>query len=415
MERLSTTPFGQRPVTLGLLKAAARAAEAPALPHIDKWELLRTLCTARDAFGITDREIGVLEGLLSFHPEKMLGGNADMVVFPSNRALAERCHGMAESTLRRHLARLVDAGLILRHDSPNGKRYAARDRDGTVLRAFGFDLRPLLVRAPEIAQAAEAARAASERQRALREAVSLKKRDATKLALYGLQEGHDGPWEDLLASLLLVTRALRRRLSLAELEEQAQEVDNLLAEVLDYVSKAEELSGNDINTERQYQNSNTDSYDSESCLEKSRAADVDAPAPDSSASDSGPSDGPAPTASAPDRPEVPIPLALVLRAIPDALDYAQSPVTRFDDLARLGAFLRGMIGISASAWEDAVDAMGAEIAGITVCCLVQRIGDIRSPGGYLRTLTQQAQIGKYSVSRAVMALIQRPEPTAGKS
>ncbi|WP_108838577.1 helix-turn-helix domain-containing protein [Tateyamaria sp. Alg231-49] len=33
----------------------------------------------------------MLEALLSFHPEKMLGGNADMVVFPSNRALTERC------------------------------------------------------------------------------------------------------------------------------------------------------------------------------------------------------------------------------------------------------------------------------------------------------------------------------------
>ena len=171
-ERLATTPFGQRPVSAGLLKAA----EALTLPHIDKWELLRSLCTARDAFQITDREIGVLEALLSFHREKNLGCNAGMVVFPSNRALTARCHGMAESTLRRHLARLVDAGLILRHDSPNGKRCARRDRDSEVLRAFGFDLRPLLVRAPEIAKAADAARDAVERLCALRECVSLHRR-----------------------------------------------------------------------------------------------------------------------------------------------------------------------------------------------------------------------------------------------
>jgi replication initiation protein RepC len=81
----------------------------------------------------------------------------------------------------------------------------------------------------------------------------------------------------------------------------------------------------------------------------------------------------------------------------------------------LGAFLRGMIGISTSAWDDAVAAMGAQVAGITICCLVQRIDDIRSPGGYLRTLTAQAQDGKYSISRVVMALIQRPEPVGRKS
>jgi replication initiation protein RepC len=400
MERLVTTPFGQRPVTLGLLKAAARANQAPALPHIDKWELLRTLCAARDAFAITDREIGVLEALLSFHPEKLLGGNADMVVFPSNRALADRCHGMAESTLRRHLARLVDVGLILRHDSPNGKRYARRGHDGAVLRAFGFDLRPLLVRAPEIAQAADTARAAAERLRTLRERVSLNKRDAQKLALYGLEAGHDGPWEDLLTDLLVLTRSLRRKLSLAELEEVAKHVQSLLDRTLKYVSNSEEMSGNDVQTGRHCQNSNTDYTDLEPYLEKSRATDVDAQYTQDVADP---------------KPDVPIPFGLVLRAVPEAVQYAQGSVSGFDDLARLGAFLRGMIGISTSAWDDAVAAMGAQVAGITICCLVQRIDDIRSPGGYLRTLTAQAQDGKYSISRVVMALIQRPEPVGRKS
>lgn len=400
MERLSTTPFGQRPVTAGLLKAAARAANAPTLPHIDKWELLRTLCAARDAFQITDREIGVLQALLSFHPDAHLGGNADMVVYPSNRALMDRCHGMAESTLRRHLARLVDAGLILRHDSPNGKRYVRRDMDGAVLRAFGFDLRPLLVRAPEIAQAAEVARAAAARLHALREQVSLQKRDAQKLALYGQEQGHIGPWEGLLAALLDITRTLRRKLSLAELEDVAVRVSALLEQTLDYVSKAEEMSGNDAQSERQYQNSNTDTSDLEPCLEKSRAAGVDAPED---------------LAGTQVKPDVPIPLGLVLRAVPEALEYAQGPVGSFSDLARLGAFLRGMIGISPSAWEDAVDAMGADVAGITVCCLLQRIDDIRAPGGYLRKLTEQARAGKYSVSRVVMALIQSPPVSGAKS
>lgn len=400
MERLSTTPFGQRPVTAGLLQAAARAAEAPTLPHIDKWELLRTLCAARDAYQITDREIGVLEALLSFHPEKNLGGNADMVVFPSNRALSDRCHGMAESTLRRHLARLVDAGLILRHDSPNGKRYARRDLSGDVVRAFGFDLRPLLVRAPEIARAADVARAATARLRDLRERVSLHKRDAQKLALYGQEQGHIGPWDTLLAELLDVTRLLRRKLSLPELEAVGVTVQNLLDQVLYFVTKAEEMSGNDIPSERQHQNSNTEPSDFEPCSEKSRAADVDSPSVRSENVE---------------RPEVRVPLPLVLRAIPEALEYAQSPVVRFDDLARLGAFLRGMIGISPSAYEDAVAAMGPDVAGITICCLVQRIDDIRSPGGYLRTLTAQAHAGKYSVTRVIMALIQSSSDAGSKS
>jgi replication initiation protein RepC len=69
-----------------------------------------------------------------------------------------------------------------------------------------------------------------------------------------------------------------------------------------------------------------------------------------------------------------------------------------------------MIGISPSAWQDAVAVMGPEVAGITVCCLVERIDEIRSPGGYLRALTQEALTHRFSVARLVMALIHRPEP-----
>ncbi len=54
--------------------------------------------------------------------------------------------GMPASTLRRHLAVLVDAGLIVRRDSPNGKRYARKNRAGAIELAFGFDLSPLVVR-----------------------------------------------------------------------------------------------------------------------------------------------------------------------------------------------------------------------------------------------------------------------------
>ena len=47
------------------------------------------------------------------------------------------------------------AGLIQRKDSPNGKRYARRDKGGDIEQAFGFDLSPLLARAVELAGLAQ--------------------------------------------------------------------------------------------------------------------------------------------------------------------------------------------------------------------------------------------------------------------
>ena len=90
----------------------------------------------------------VLNALLTFHPETVLSGD-NLVVFPSNEQIALRAHGMPSSTMRRHLAQLVDARLLIRRDSPNGKRYARKGREGAISQAFGFDLSPLVARADE--------------------------------------------------------------------------------------------------------------------------------------------------------------------------------------------------------------------------------------------------------------------------
>lgn len=389
MERLSTTPFGQRPVTAGLLAATLRhSAPSPSAPPVDKWHILRELALARAAFGVTDRDLSVLEGLLTFFPDQMLGGNSDMVVFPSNKALSARCHGMPESTLRRHIAALVHAGLILRHDSPNGKRYARRDGpDGNVIRAFGFDLVPLVSRAAEIVQEARAAQAAAAQLANVREQVSLTKRDAIKLAQYGSDMGYAGDWDGLLMDLSDLTRTMRRRLDLADLMALQSHANALLCKVLELLPETQEMSGNHAYSERQDQNSNTEAPDLELCVEKRKAA--------------------TPEQNSDSAPEVNIPFALVLRALPEALAYAPSPVRSWRDLVDLGSSLRGMIGISPSAWSDAVEEMGAEVAALTICCLTERITDIRSPGGYMRHLTHEASEGRFSVTRLVMALIHR--------
>jgi replication initiation protein RepC len=62
---------------------------------------------------------------------------------------------MAPTTLRRHLAVLVDCGLVVRRDSPNGKRFARKGQGGEVEQAYGFDLSPLLARAAEFERLAD--------------------------------------------------------------------------------------------------------------------------------------------------------------------------------------------------------------------------------------------------------------------
>ena len=162
-----------------------------------KWALLSLLVEAREAFGLKPRQLDVLRGLLTFLPS----GGPDAggaIVFPSNRALCNRLNGMPESTLRRHLARLVDAEIVTRRDSPSGKRYRVGRAADLV---FGFDLGPFFAMATSLARAADGARA---RRRALAEA---------RARLRGTLVRRTG--EDLRAALRLVRR---RGASLAEIE-----------------------------------------------------------------------------------------------------------------------------------------------------------------------------------------------------
>ena len=149
MQTQPTTPFGRRSMSLAMVASQASARDFAGKPGnsetvVHKWRLFRALTEAKTPLGVTDRALSVLHALLSFHQETALTlpvadrraddedgeGSAGIVVFPSNRELSIRAHGMAPATLRRHLACLVEAGLIIRRDSPNGKRYRPKRAGG---------------------------------------------------------------------------------------------------------------------------------------------------------------------------------------------------------------------------------------------------------------------------------------------
>ena len=389
-----------RPISHAHLRVIERPeASVPARP-VNKWELLRELSKAQAAFGVSERDLTVLQGLLSFFPDDALGGNAEMVVFPSNKAICERLNGMPCSTMRRHLARLVEAGLLQRRDSPNGKRYVRKHGEERV--AFGFDLSPLYCQSEEIARAAEAVREAEERVRRLREVVSLMRRDLAALAEFGdeMQPGL-GFWDQLRDRAALTARALRRKLSVEDLAAYRADLEALLDQARNIIDgpETEEMNTNDAQSERHHHNSNKESIDLEPALEKSGAA---AGVPDVDTNE--------PVADVDERdtrllPK--IPLHLVIAACPSLKTFYQGEVRHWHQLFDAACHVRPAMGISASAWEEAQRFMGPEQASIVVAAMLERFADIRSPGGYLRALTAKAAAGEFSCGPMVMALIGR--------
>ena len=382
MQASGTTPFGQRSVTAGLL-ARIEVARGPApLPQINKYETLRQVTAARLALGVTDRDLVVLNALVSFHQGAQIDDEPNLVVFPSNRALSERAHGMAESTLRRHLAALVASGLILRQDSPNGKRFASRGIGENAGRAFGFDLRPLLVRAIEIAELAHIAETNVAATRAARQEASLILRDTAKLAEYGLTEHPGAFWEGILEQAADFRRQLRRKLEIDALKTITIGLEKLLTVVKSKLTNTQDMSGNDVHNERHLQNSKTDSYDLEPCLEKERKVE--------------PADSN-------------LPLMIIQKACGEIQSYAQGEIHSWADLIRAAQFVRGMMGISQDAWERAQRAMGKGNAAVVLAAMLERISEINNPGGYLRALTNKAEAGAFSPGPMVMALLNKAE------
>lgn len=258
-----TTPFGRRPMTLGMLASQMTACEIDPAKSVDKWKIYRALCEAKPLLGITDRALAVLNALLSFHPKNELSEENGLVVFPSNAQLSLRSHGMAEQTIRRHLAALVDAGLLIRKDSPNGKRYARRGREGEVSEAFGFSLAPLVSRSEEIEHLATAVVAERLHVQHLRERISLCRRDIAKLIETALAEQINGDWQGIHTGFRSLIDELPRFPTAAALENLLDELVILRDDIVNRLEmqlKTQKQSANPYQNERHIQNSNPESY-----------------------------------------------------------------------------------------------------------------------------------------------------------
>ncbi|MBX5180227.1 replication initiation protein RepC [Rhizobium lentis] len=419
-----TTPFGRRPTTLALLLKQRRGEAIAAGTTRNKWKLFRSVCEARAGLDVTDRALTVLDALLSFYPEDELSSDKPLVVFPSNAQLSLRARGMAAATLRRHLALLVEAGLISRKDSPNGKRYVRRSREGGIDEAYGFSLAPLLARAGEIE--VMAARIAADRQmlRGLKERLTIRRRDIAKLISAAVEEAVAGDWERVSSMFHSILQRIPRAATIENLTPVLKDLETIRTDIVNLLElheKTQMASTSESQIERHIQNSHTESLsESEPRLETGTTpagqADRDQQ-PGTSPHDDGPKaqKGGGEGSRLAVRPRAgelqSFPLATVLQACPDIMDYGPGgKVGSWRDLMTAAVVIRSMLAVSPSAYEAASGVMGPENAATVMACILQRGGCINSAGGYLRDLTRRTERGEFALGPMLMALLRAKSP-----
>lgn len=403
-----TAPFGRRAVSLGMLASQALARTVAPEARADKWKLYRALCEARAKLGISDRALSVLNALMSFYPRSELAGDEPLVVFPSNAQLSLRTHGMAETTLRRHLAALVEAGLLLRRDSPNGKRYARRDGEGVIDEAFGFSLAPLLARAGEIETLAAEVTAERLILQRLRERLTLVRRDIAKLIATGLEEDGAPEWLDFEAEYRGLMRGLPRVATgdnLRDLLARLEALRELIVNRLERFAFSQNPDGNAGQNGRHIQNSNTNPpIELEPRFETKPGGDV-AVRPGSAAAEERQPQGKGRGEAGGQSAVKPYPLALVLQACPEIAAFGPGGEVRsWRDLMTAAVVVRSMLGVSPSAYEEACAVLGPESAATVIACILERAEHINSAGGYLRDLTRRAERGEFSLGPMLMSL-----------
>lgn len=365
---------------------------------VNRWALYKQLCVAKAEFGLNDRCLAVLSSLLSFLPDDEMQEKSGLVVFPSNRQLSLRAHGMPESTLRRHLASLIEAGIIARKDSPTRKRYAHKDREGGVELAFGFSFAPLLQRASEIAAIADKILADQKALKRLRDEVSVMRRDiAAAFADKAHEAGEPGERiEALFVRFRAIVDAIPRRASLDELSAiraSFEAIRGELAIALKTIEIVPEMSGSVAQYERQHSESLTESLFESQNGKKIDLNALSAETPVSVKLKEGTSGQLTPSIS----------LDQVLRSCPDIGEYCTNGIATWRELLDASRIVSRFLGISQSAYQEAIRFMGPETASTTIAWILQKLSTINSPGGYLRSLTQKARGGTFSIRQLLFS------------
>lgn len=176
---------------------AGSVSKTTSEPEKDIWTIFRALRDARNQFGLRPAHLQTLQAMLSF----LRPGQGD-TVFASNQSICLRVGGIDERTLRRHINRFVETGLIERNDSSNRKRYRVRSSDGECI-SYGLSLTPLLQRASELISLAKKI------EEARRDQIFLRKQILTGLA-------HLDSVDPDNAFAMATRKILRRKLSITE-------------------------------------------------------------------------------------------------------------------------------------------------------------------------------------------------------
>ena len=424
----SPNPTGRRPRGPQHFSAENSANAFPGLPLGDSHYDLKDLVeTAGPDLGWPESLIHHLRLLIDWtRPQDWLPG-AQPIVWLSVAETAKRLH-VSKSQVRRRERALHALGAISWKDSPNHRRFGARDRNENIVEAWGVNLAPAAALLPLLREAAAGDGADRAELRHVRHAVAGLRSAILAAVTTGLSgdaldaasaeawrrvtldtaDGHDRA--DLhglkrrLAKLELLDADLQRDLAgeSAPTSPETQAADDAQIDHSEAEMLAREredacqgtrprLPPYDYSTKGPVSSSNTVAGGSR----KGEPGSETRP-PDPSPWGTG-----EPTVAG-------VPVWAFLEILPDSMRWrlpASGPV--WPHIVDAAALVAADIGVSQHAWGEACQDLGREAAAIalTVVAVKNARGLIRSPGGYFRMMSRRGAAGALHLRPSVFGLL----------
>ena len=442
MDMETAPPTGRRKITPLQLRAEAAGAApfAPTTPG----RALAAFKRAEPALGAPAQVVKLVDYLVGRTRPQDWDGSPGLgpIAWPSDAELEDRLN-VGPSQRKATVRAALDAGFVRLRRSPNGKRWGHRDKQGRIADAYGFDLAPLAERTLEFERLSAEWDARRAEGRRLRREITCSRNHVLSLvdlALAQELDGEDWPAAAAKADALWRERGAQRDpLALVPIAARLRALDVLVGEQVTAALAAVEHGETDpMGAEyRPHLTATTQLPIAEAnTSEPTEPAEVGPGRPmtheeGSSRGQPGRHATGRPAQAEPTRTvvagsgtvvEVPqlqegtlpsCPLrgfvvtpGFILEIAPVFRDWVSSAWPSWDELGRAAYDVRGAVGISPHAWGQAWITLGRDgaITALAVICARHAAGQVRSPGGLLRTMVELHGKGTLRLDRTLFGL-----------
>ena len=438
-QRISSArgPNGLRRLSLAMLATGKIAEEFKGATEgqgaMRPGQVLAAFKAAAPHLGLSPRIVHTIDWLFAFtQPQDWCEGSRP-VVWPS-AALQRDTLGLGSTQAKTINRQLVELGLVTMKDSPNGKRYGKRDRQGRIVEAYGFDLSPLFARLAEFQAIAEQGRALRSRMGQLRRRCTIARNGLLQILDTAAEQGFtDASWRTLEAEGRALARSLRTvervdemELGVASLERRQREarerLENQLAVTAKPMPEAVDSDPKGPENRPHQYNYKANPYPLEDTVVASEGSKPDGTSGGSQQTQPVyPGAGQKGQGAGPERTDNGTVLRIkteeLVQLAPRLRPYLRTSSPSWPDIVEAADWLRHDLGVSKPLWGDACLAMGREKAAIALAIVSAKPAEhfTSSPGSYFHGMVTRAKAGNLNLARTIWGLREHPSRQAGAS